>query len=34
MAGDYGWATVHLLAHLGGSLLLTALGLWTYRLLA
>jgi CrcB protein len=34
MAGDYGWAAVHLLAHLGGSLLLTALGLWTYRLLA
>lgn len=34
MAGDYGWAAVHLLAHLGGSLLLTVLGLWTYRLLA
>ncbi|WP_043347207.1 fluoride efflux transporter CrcB [Cupriavidus basilensis] len=34
IAGDYGWAAVHLLAHLGGSLLLTALGLWTYRLLA
>ncbi|SOZ97869.1 molybdopterin cofactor biosynthesis [Cupriavidus taiwanensis] len=34
MAGDYGWAAMHLLLHLGGSLLLTALGLWTYRMLA
>ncbi|MGO4328684.1 fluoride efflux transporter CrcB [Cupriavidus sp. 2TAF22] len=34
MAGDYGWAVVHLLLHLGGSLALTVLGLWTYRLLA
>ncbi|SOZ35161.1 fluoride efflux transporter CrcB [Cupriavidus neocaledonicus] len=34
LAGDYGWAAMHLLLHLGGSLLLTALGLWTYRMLA
>ncbi len=34
MAGDYGWAAAHLLLHLGGSLLLTVLGLWTYRLLS
>ncbi|AQV94518.1 fluoride ion transporter CrcB [Cupriavidus necator] len=34
IAGDYGWAAMHLLLHLGGSLLLTAFGLWTYRLLA
>lgn len=34
LAGDYGWAGLHLLLHLGGSLLLTAFGLWTYRLLA
>lgn len=34
LAGDYGWAAMHLLLHLGGSLLLTALGLWTYRVLA
>jgi len=34
MAGDYGWAAAHLLLHLGGSLALTVLGLWTYRLLA
>ena len=34
MAGDFGWALLHLLAHLGGSLLLTAAGLWTYRLLS
>ncbi|AMR78900.1 fluoride efflux transporter CrcB [Cupriavidus nantongensis] len=34
IAGDYGWAAMHLLLHLGGSLLLTALGLWTYRMLA
>ncbi|WP_454721432.1 MULTISPECIES: fluoride efflux transporter CrcB [Cupriavidus] len=34
MAGDYGWAAAHLLLHLGGSLVLTVAGLWTYRLLA
>ncbi|WP_432257393.1 fluoride efflux transporter CrcB [Cupriavidus sp. TMH.W2] len=34
LAGDYGWAAMHMLLHLGGSLLLTAFGLWTYRLLA
>ncbi|MGH8785442.1 MAG: fluoride efflux transporter CrcB [Cupriavidus necator] len=34
IAGDYGWAALHLLLHLGGSLLLTAFGLWTYRMLA
>jgi CrcB protein len=32
--GDYGWALVHLMLHLGGSLLLTALGLMTWRLLS
>ncbi|PWK37622.1 fluoride efflux transporter CrcB [Cupriavidus plantarum] len=31
--GEYGWALAHLLLHLGGSLALTALGLWTYRAL-
>jgi CrcB protein len=34
MAGDYGWAAAHLLLHLGGSLALTALGLWSWRLLS
>ncbi|UIF84951.1 fluoride efflux transporter CrcB [Cupriavidus sp. UYPR2.512] len=34
IAGDYGWAALHLLLHLGGSLLLTGFGLWTYRMLA
>jgi CrcB protein len=34
IAGDYGWAALHLLLHLGGSRLLTAFGRWTYRLLA
>ncbi|RWA51376.1 camphor resistance protein CrcB [Cupriavidus sp. UYMSc13B] len=34
IVGDYGWAALHLLLHLGGSLLLTAFGLWTYRMLA
>lgn len=34
LAGDYGWALMHLVLHLGGSLLLTALGLWMYRLLS
>jgi CrcB protein len=34
IAGDYGWAALHLLLHLGGSLFLTAFGLWTYRLLS
>ncbi|MEM5277069.1 fluoride efflux transporter CrcB [Cupriavidus taiwanensis] len=34
ITGDYGWAAMHLLLHLGGSLLLTALGLWSYRVLA
>ena len=31
--GDYGWATLHLMSHLFGSLLLTALGLMTVQLL-
>lgn len=31
LAGDYGWALMHLLLHLGGSLVLTGLGLMTYR---
>lgn len=34
LAGDYGWAAAHLLLHVGGSLLLTAFGIWTYRLLS
>jgi CrcB protein len=34
MTGDYGWAGAHLLLHLGGSLALTALGLWSWRLLS
>jgi len=34
LAGDYGWAALHLVLHLGGSLALTALGLLTYRLLS
>jgi len=34
IAGDYGWAALHLMLHLGGSLALTALGLVTYRLLS
>ncbi|CAG2127015.1 Putative fluoride ion transporter CrcB [Cupriavidus yeoncheonensis] len=34
MSGDYGWALLHVASHLGGSLLLAALGLWTYRFLA
>lgn len=34
MSGDYGWALLHVVTHLGGSLLLAGLGLWTYRLLA
>lgn len=31
--GEYGWATLHLLGHVLGSLLLTALGLLTVQLL-
>ena len=34
MSGDYGWALLHVASHLGGSLLLAGLGLWTYRFLA
>lgn len=34
LAGDYGWAATHLLLHVGGSLLLTAFGIWTYCLLS
>jgi len=34
LAGDYRWALAHLATHLGGSLLLTALGIWTYRTLS
>ena len=34
MSGDYGWALLHVVTHLGGSLLLAGLGLWTYRFLA
>ncbi|MGX0617598.1 fluoride exporter [Cupriavidus metallidurans] len=34
MAGDYRWAMLHLAMHLGGSLLLTAFGIWSYRALA
>ena len=31
--GEYGWASLHLLAHVCGSLLMTALGLLTVQLL-
>jgi CrcB protein len=34
LRGDYGWALAHAGAHLAGSLLLTALGIATYRALA
>jgi len=34
MAGRYGWAAIHVSAHLAGSLLLTALGLVTMKSLA
>ncbi|WP_454764177.1 fluoride efflux transporter CrcB [Cupriavidus campinensis] len=34
MAGDYRWALAHVVLHLGGSLALTGLGIWTYRTLA
>jgi CrcB protein len=34
LAGDYGAAVLHVLLHLGGSLLLTLFGLWSYRALA
>ncbi len=34
IAGNHGWAAAHLVLHLGGSLALTALGLWTWRLLS
>lgn len=30
---QYGWAAAHILLHLAGSLLATALGMWTLRLL-
>ena len=33
MAGDYRWALAHVV-HLGGSLVLTAFGIWTWRALA
>ncbi|MCO5399002.1 fluoride efflux transporter CrcB [Ralstonia soli] len=31
LAGDYGIGVLHVVAHLGGSLFLTMLGLWTVR---
>lgn len=34
MSGDYRWAAAHVVMHLGGSLLLTAAGIWTYRVLS
>ncbi|ESJ15545.1 camphor resistance protein CrcB [Cupriavidus sp. HPC(L)] len=34
LAGNYGAAALHVLLHLGGSLLLTLVGLWSYRALA
>jgi CrcB protein len=34
MAGDYRWALAHVVVHLGGSLVLTAFGIWTWRALA
>lgn len=30
---EYGWAVAHILGHLLGSLLMTALGLWTVQML-
>ena len=33
LRGEYGWATLHLLGHVLGSLLMTALGLLTVQLL-
>lgn len=34
LAGDLGTALLHVLLHLGGSLVLTLAGLWVYRALA
>ncbi|WP_423192044.1 fluoride efflux transporter CrcB [Cupriavidus sp. H18C2] len=34
VSGDYRWALAHLVLHLGGSVLLTAAGIWSYRALA
>lgn len=34
LAGDVGAALLHVLLHLGGSLLLTFVGLWVYRTLS
>lgn len=34
LTGGYGAAALHVLLHLGGSLLLTLFGLWSYRALA
>lgn len=31
--GDYGWASLHVISHVAGSLLMTALGLLTVQLL-
>jgi fluoride exporter len=34
LRGEYGWAALHTTWHLGGSILMTALGIATYRALA
>lgn len=34
LAGDYVIGVVHIVAHLGGSLFLTMVGLWSYRVLS
>jgi fluoride exporter len=33
LRGEYGWAITHIVSHLAGSLVMTALGIATYRLL-
>jgi len=33
LRGEYGWAITHTVAHLGGSLFMTALGIATWRML-
>jgi CrcB protein len=33
LRGEYGWAITHTVAHLGGSLVMTALGIATWRML-
>ena len=33
LRGEYGWAIAHIMSHLAGSLVMTALGIATYRML-